>query len=183
MGTVVSAIHGRSGSAREWTRSLRARASDGIVLVTSALEPVLHEELRILGVPLVVVDPVGSPPWTCPPSAPPTGRAAWPPRSICQALGHRRIGLVTGPPRLLCSRARLDGYRAALEGTGVAVDESPVVPGDFRPESPPPLNAVMPRPAAAEAARKPQRDSAGCPCHALPRSQGRTIPRPLVHAH
>ncbi|MYS53740.1 substrate-binding domain-containing protein, partial [Streptomyces sp. SID6013] len=50
-------------------------------------------------------------------------------------LGHRRIGLIAGPPRLLCSRARHDGYRAALHGAGVAVDDSLVVPGDFRHES------------------------------------------------
>lgn len=60
VGTVVSAIRGRSGSAREWMRNLRARASDGAVFVTPALEPVLHEDLRILGVPLVAVDPAGS---------------------------------------------------------------------------------------------------------------------------
>lgn len=83
VGTVVSAIHGRSGAAREWMRNLRARASDGVVLVTSALDMVLHDELRALGVPLVVVDPAGSPHWTRPPSAPPTGREGSRPPSIC----------------------------------------------------------------------------------------------------
>ncbi|MEU6914682.1 LacI family DNA-binding transcriptional regulator [Streptomyces olindensis] len=135
VGTVVSAIHGRSGDAREWMRNLRARASDGVILVTSALEPMLHEELRILGVPLVVVDPAGSPAL----DAPTIGAANWSGGMAATAhllsLGHRRIGLIAGPPRLLCSRARLDGYRAALEGAGIAVDESLVVPGDFRPES------------------------------------------------
>ncbi|WDV50248.1 LacI family DNA-binding transcriptional regulator [Streptomyces coeruleorubidus] len=135
VGTVVSAIHGRSGDAREWMRNLRARASDGVILVTSALEPTLHEELRILGVPLVVVDPAGSPAL----EAPTIGAANWSGGMAATehllSLGHRRIGLIAGPPRLLCSRARLDGYRAALEGAGIALDESLVVPGDFRPES------------------------------------------------
>ncbi|MDT0399409.1 MULTISPECIES: LacI family DNA-binding transcriptional regulator [Streptomyces] len=134
-GTVVSAIHGRSGDAREWMRNLRARASDGVVLVTSALEPTLHEELRILGVPLVVVDPAGSPAL----DVPTIGAANWSGGMAATghllSLGHRRIGMITGPARLLCSRARLDGYRAALEGSGIALDESLVVPGDFRPES------------------------------------------------
>ncbi|MFJ4200593.1 LacI family DNA-binding transcriptional regulator [Streptomyces sviceus] len=135
VGTVVSAIHGRSGDAREWMRNLRARASDGVILVTSALDTVLHDELRMLGVPLVVVDPAGSPAL----DAPTIGAANWSGGLAATehllSLGHRRIGLIAGPPRLLCSRARLDGYRAALEGAGLTFDEALVVPGDFHPES------------------------------------------------
>ena len=131
MGTVVSAIHGRAGSARQWMKNLRARASDGVILVTSVLEPVLHEELRRLHVPIVVVDPAGSPAL----DAPTIGAANWAGGMAATehllALGHRRIGFVAGPPRLLCSRARLDGYRAALEAAGVAADERLVVTGDF----------------------------------------------------
>ncbi|KXK58332.1 hypothetical protein AWW66_30385 [Micromonospora rosaria] len=35
--------------------------------------------------------------------------------------GHRRIGIVAGPDRILCCRARLDGYRSALEAAGLPV--------------------------------------------------------------
>ncbi|MHC5903721.1 LacI family DNA-binding transcriptional regulator [Streptomyces sp. S6] len=135
VGTVVSAIHGRSGDAREWMQNLRARASGGVILVTSDLEPTLHDQLRILGVPLVVVDPTG----TCADGVPVIGAANWSGGLAATehllALGHRRIGLIAGPRRLLCSRARYDGYRAALEAAGVPVDESLVVPGDFQSES------------------------------------------------
>ncbi|MFF5342611.1 LacI family DNA-binding transcriptional regulator [Streptomyces althioticus] len=135
VGMVVSAIHGLSGDAREWIRGLRARASGGVVLVTSALESSLHEELRILGVPLVVVDPDGSPGL----DVPTVGAANWSGGLAATqhllSLGHRRIGLIAGTPRLLCSRARLDGYRAALEAAGITPDDALVVPGDFRPES------------------------------------------------
>ena len=48
-------------------------------------------------------------------------------------LGHRRIGLIAGPKSLLCSRARLDGYRAALEAAGI--EEQLIVQGDFLHES------------------------------------------------
>lgn len=135
VGTVVSAIHGRSGAARDWMRNLRARASDGVILVTSTLDTDLHDELRALGVPLVVVDPAGSPAL----EAPTIGAANWAGGLAATehllSLGHRRIGLIAGPPRLLCSRARFDGYRAALEGAGLTFDEALVVPGDFHPES------------------------------------------------
>lgn len=131
VGTVVSAIHGASRPARQWMTNLRARASDGVILVTSVLEPHLHEELRRLGVPLVVVDPAGSPSL----DAPTVGATNWAGGMAATehliGLGHRRVGFIAGPQRLLCSRARLDGYRAALEGAAIEVDDALIVPGDF----------------------------------------------------
>lgn len=135
VGTVVSAIHDRAGAARQWMKNLRARASDGVILVTSALEPVLHKELHRLGVPLVVIDPAGSPAL----DAPTIGATNWAGGMAATGhlleLGHRRIGFIAGPPRLLCSRARLDGYRSALEDAGVPVNDELIVPGDFYHES------------------------------------------------
>ncbi|MEU5344595.1 MULTISPECIES: LacI family DNA-binding transcriptional regulator [unclassified Streptomyces] len=135
IGTVVSAIHNRSGDARQWMTNLRARASDGVVLVTSVLEPVLHEELRRLGVPLVVIDPAGSPALDVPTVGATNWAGGMAATEHLLRLGHRRIGFVAGPPRLLCSRARLDGYRAALDRAGIPVDRSLIVPGDFYQES------------------------------------------------
>ncbi|MFI1172878.1 LacI family DNA-binding transcriptional regulator [Streptomyces melanogenes] len=136
VGTVVSAIHDRAGAARQWMTNLRARASDGVILVTSALEPGLHDELRHLGVPLAVIDPAGRSPVA---EAPTVGATNWAGGMAATEhllqLGHRRIGFIEGPPRLLCSRARLDGYRAALDAARVAADGDLVVPGDFYPES------------------------------------------------
>jgi LacI family transcriptional regulator len=135
VGTVISAIHDRAGAARQWMTNLRARASDGVILVTSVLEPVLHKELHRLGVPIVVVDPAGAPAL----NAPTIGATNWAGGLAATEhlleLGHRRIGFIAGPPRLLCSRARLDGYRAALESAGMPVDEALTVPGDFYHES------------------------------------------------
>jgi DNA-binding LacI/PurR family transcriptional regulator len=50
-------------------------------------------------------------------------------------LGHRRIGTITGRPAVLCSQARLDGYRAALARAGIAADPALVAVGDFHYES------------------------------------------------
>ncbi|MCX5530125.1 LacI family DNA-binding transcriptional regulator [Streptomyces sp. NBC_00006] len=131
VGTVVSAIHDRAGDAREWMTNLRARASDGVILVTSVLEPGLRDELRRLRVPLVVIDPAGAPVT----DAPTIGATNWAGGMAATEhlleLGHRRIGFIQGPPRLLCSRARLDGYRAALDVADVPVEGELIVAGDF----------------------------------------------------
>ena len=37
-------------------------------------------------------------------------------------LGHRRIAVIDRSVAMLCSRARIDGYRAVLESAGVEVD-------------------------------------------------------------
>ncbi|WP_370116064.1 LacI family DNA-binding transcriptional regulator [Streptacidiphilus sp. MAP12-33] len=46
-------------------------------------------------------------------------------------LGHRRIGVVSGPPELLTVRHRLDGARRALRGLGVPAAEDAIEAGDF----------------------------------------------------
>jgi LacI family transcriptional regulator len=131
LGTVVSAIHRRRSSARQWLQNLRARASDGAILVTTDLDPGLHTQLRRLHVPAVVVDPAGLPDL----DVPTIGATNWA-GGLCAtehlaSLGHRRIGHVSGRPGLWCSRARLDGYRGGMESLGVDVDPALVVPGDF----------------------------------------------------
>ncbi|OGF16908.1 MAG: hypothetical protein A2W00_10730 [Candidatus Eisenbacteria bacterium RBG_16_71_46] len=46
-------------------------------------------------------------------------------------LGHRRIAVITGPPRNSDAQQRLEGYRAALRDAGVAPDPELEIPGDF----------------------------------------------------
>lgn len=135
MGTVVSAIHSRSSSARQWMQNLRARASDGVILVTSDLNAGLHEELRRLDVPTVVVDPAGVPSLDVPTIGATNWAGGMSATEHLLGLGHTRIGFVAGPRRLLCSRARLDGYRAALESAGLPVRDELIYQGDFYHES------------------------------------------------
>ncbi len=48
------------------------------------------------------------------------------------SLGHQRIGCITGPPDLMNSQKRSDGYRQAIQQAGLPLDKSLVVEGDFR---------------------------------------------------
>jgi LacI family transcriptional regulator len=133
VGTVVSAVHRRSTSTRQWLQNLRARASDGVIFVTSDVTAPVHTELRRLSIPVVVVDPAGG----ADADVPTIGATNWAGgRSATEhlvSLGHRRIGLIAGPKLLMCSRARMDGYRAALDAAGI--EEEFVVQGDFMHES------------------------------------------------
>ena len=134
-GTVVSAIHQQPASARQWLRNLRARATDGIIFVTSTLTPPMHAELHRLNIPMVVIDPAGVPAIDVPTIGASNWAGGLSATEHLLSLGHRRIGFVAGPKQLLCSRARLDGYRAALDAAGVDMDDELIVQGDFYTES------------------------------------------------
>ncbi|HEV2342975.1 MAG TPA: LacI family DNA-binding transcriptional regulator [Actinocrinis sp.] len=135
VGTVVSAIHRRPTATRQWLRNLQARSTDGVILVTSDVQSPLHAELRRLGLPAVVIDPAGLPGQ----DVPTVGAANWAGALAATehliSLGHRRIGFIAGPSTLVCSRTRLDGYRAALEAAMLGVDPELIMPGDFYHES------------------------------------------------
>jgi LacI family transcriptional regulator len=47
-------------------------------------------------------------------------------------MGHRRIGVISGPRTLQTARDRVDGYRAALREARIAYDAALVREGDFR---------------------------------------------------
>ena len=134
-GTVVTAIHHEAGPTRQWLANLRARASDGVVLVTTNLDVLLHEELRSLRVPAVVIDPAGVPDLDVPTIGSNNWAGGVSATEHLVTLGHRRIAHVAGPPPLWCSRARLDGYRAELQAAGLPIDPDLVVEGNFDFES------------------------------------------------
>jgi LacI family transcriptional regulator len=120
---------------KQWLQNLRARASDGVIFVTSELTPPVYSELHRLGIPVVVVDPAGGAAMDVPIIGATNWAGGLNATEHLVSLGHRRIGFIAGPKRLLCSRARLDGYRAALEAVGVSVDDKLIKQGDFLHES------------------------------------------------
>jgi LacI family transcriptional regulator len=105
-----------------------------VILVTTRLTAAQVGQLRGARIPLVIVDPANTPP----PDIPSVGATNWTGGLAATehllSLGHRRIGVITGPADYLCSLARLDGYRSALERAGLGADIPPVKYGDFRHE-------------------------------------------------
>ncbi len=118
-----------------WLASLARGKTDGVILVLTSLTPEHRKVLNALKVPIVVVDPDGQPD----PTVPSIGAANWAGGLTAAEhlieLGHRRIATITGRPSVLCSQARLAGYRAALERAGIPYDEQLVAFGDFHYES------------------------------------------------
>lgn len=133
-GVAVSAV--RHGNARpaSWTSALASHDTDGVILVTSELTGLQLGQLRDADIPLVVVDPVNPPPADLPSVGATNWAGGLAATEHLLGLGHRRIGAVAGPGDYLCSRARIDGYRSALERAGVRFDPALVRHGDFQHE-------------------------------------------------
>jgi LacI family transcriptional regulator, repressor for deo operon, udp, cdd, tsx, nupC, and nupG len=47
------------------------------------------------------------------------------------ALGHTSIAYLAGPKSNILERQRLEGFRLALRGAGISIDEDMILPGDF----------------------------------------------------
>ncbi|MGI5131136.1 LacI family DNA-binding transcriptional regulator [Pseudonocardia sp. CA-107938] len=114
-----------------WVDDVLRRRPVGIILVACVLPAKDQQRLRSRNIPLVMLDPAGNPG----PDVPSIGSADWnggylATRHLIE-LGHRRIGIITGPHDMLASTARLSGYRAALDSAGIVSDPELIRPGEF----------------------------------------------------
>lgn len=124
----------RHSPAPDWVEGVLQRRPIGVVLVFSALPQEVKQQLRARSIPFVIIDPAGDPD----PDVPSVGSANWngglaATRHLIE-LGHRRIGIITGPEDMLCSLARLDGYRSAMSMAGLEAGPDLVRYGDFHVE-------------------------------------------------
>ena len=114
-----------------WVDGIVQRQPIGAILVFSNLTDKERGVFRSHHIPFVVFDPSGNPAlddmsvqadnWT-------GGVIAT--RHLMK-LGHRNIGIITGPDEMMRSRARFDGYAAALAERGLPVRPDLVTEGDF----------------------------------------------------
>ncbi|MFF3896221.1 LacI family DNA-binding transcriptional regulator [Streptomyces sp. NPDC001812] len=121
----------RHTPAPDWLPGVLQRRPLGVVLVFSALPKDVKRRLRAAAIPFVVIDPAGDPD----PDVPSVGSANWAgglaaTRHLTD-LGHERVAIITGPEDMLCSLARLDGYRSALALAGLETDPRLTRFGDF----------------------------------------------------
>jgi len=131
IGLILTESGDRHSPGAAWIDGVLRRKPIGVILVFSDLVPVEKHKLRSRGVNFVVVDPADEPE----PDVASIGSANWA-GGLAAAehlieLGHRRIGMISGPEDMICSIARVDGYRSALERAGIGFDPALVRAGDF----------------------------------------------------
>jgi LacI family xylobiose transport system transcriptional regulator len=131
LAVVVTELHGRHTPGRTWIEGVLTRKPAGVITVFSGPTRAQQEQLAARGIPFVLVDPTNDPEH----DYPSVGTSNWSggltaTRHLLD-LGHRRIAAITGPSQMLSSRARLDGYRAALDAGNVPVDPELIREGDF----------------------------------------------------
>jgi DNA-binding LacI/PurR family transcriptional regulator len=131
LAVVLSELQGRRTPGRGWLEGVLARRPTAVIAVLSDLSDGQRALLRSRKIPLVVVDPTGEPLHDTPSIGATNWSGGLAATRHLLGLGHRRIGVIGGPERILCSRARLDGYRAAMDEAGVPIDPTLVRYGNF----------------------------------------------------
>ncbi|NUR69323.1 MAG: LacI family DNA-binding transcriptional regulator [Hamadaea sp.] len=117
MGVVLTEFGPHHGAIRYWIDDAVARRPSCVVTVAQ-LSGEQRGQLKAQGIPFVVFDPSNE----LPEDVPFVGATNWnggrtATRHLIE-LGHREIAMIAGPGDQLYCRARLDGYRAALETAG-----------------------------------------------------------------
>jgi len=131
MSIVLTESGTRHAPAADWIEGVLRRRPAGVVLVFSDLPAEYREALRTRAIPFVIIDPAGDPS----PDVPSVGSANWSgglmaTRHLIE-LGHSRIAAITGPDDMMCSHARIDGFRSAMKSAGHPVRPEWVRFGDF----------------------------------------------------
>jgi len=135
LSVVVTESGDRHAPAPEWIEGALERRPVGVVLVLSGLPEESRRQLRVRNIPFVIIDPAGDPP----PDVPAIGAANWSGGTLAARhlleLGHTRVAVIAGPDDMLMSRARLSGFRSALDAAGLSVPPEYLRSGDFDLES------------------------------------------------
>ena len=127
----VSAVRHSGTTHASWSSALASHKTDGVLLVTSKLTARQLRQLREEDIPLVVIDPVNLPEPDLPGVGATNVAGGIAATDHLIACGHTRIAAIGGPEGYLCSHARLDGYRSALERADLRYEPELVRHGDF----------------------------------------------------
>jgi DNA-binding LacI/PurR family transcriptional regulator len=128
---VLSHLHGEHILPKRRLDAILARRPLGVLLVLCHLTPAQQEQLRRQEIPFVAVDTDSA----TSSAVPTVGSNNWNGGLIAArhllSLGHRRVAMISGPSDVLCSQARVAGFRSAHDEAGISVDTDLVRYGNF----------------------------------------------------
>ncbi|MEH1122966.1 LacI family DNA-binding transcriptional regulator [Micromonospora sp. CPCC 206061] len=128
---VLSQLGGAHQPPQQWLDGVLSRRPTGIVFVLCHPAQSHRQQLERQRIPFVVVDTDSA----TTASVPTVGSNNWNGGLLAARhlldLGHRRIAIISGPEDVLCSRARVAGFRSAHDEAGVLVDPDLVRYGNF----------------------------------------------------
>lgn len=135
LSVVLSTLGGSHIPDQAWMDEVAGRRPLGIIFVQSMLTAAQRRQLETRSIPFVVLDTNGE----TDVGAPAIGSNNWhgglaATRHLL-SHGHQRIAVISGPKDVLCSRARVDGYRAAHGEAGIEPMQDSISWGDFTVDS------------------------------------------------
>jgi DNA-binding LacI/PurR family transcriptional regulator len=118
---------------RDLLSLLRSQRVEGILLVIAAAPTPLNQISLMIdaGIPIVCLDRIPDRVPVDSVSVEDLEAAEMGVRHLIE-MGHRRIAIVTGPLALKNERRRLQGYRQALQGSSIPVEQELIWPGNLR---------------------------------------------------
>jgi len=128
---VVSQLEGRYRPSDDWLEGVLSRRPIGVLLVMCSLPESQQRQLRRQQIPFVAVDTDSA----TTASVPTVGSNNWnggllAARHLLQ-LGHRNMAVICGPQNVLCSQARLAGFRSGHDEFGLTFDQDLLRYGNF----------------------------------------------------
>lgn len=132
---LVVTVHHDDDTRPSWIDELQRGGPAAVIAVRSMLDETQRARFRELDMPLVVVDPYTAPDGTTYSVGVTNWAGGLEATDHLIALGHRRIGMLTGIADAQSSLARQHGYLAALSAAGIVADPELVRHGEFSYES------------------------------------------------
>ncbi|TDK25424.1 LacI family transcriptional regulator [Arthrobacter crusticola] len=131
LSVVLTETGSRHAPGPDWIEGVMSRRPAGVVLVFSDLPQDYRRKLDARAIPFVIIDPAGDPA----PDVPSVGSANWSGGMMATRhlidLGHTRIAAISGPEDMMCSLARIDGYRSAMNMASLPIDPELIRYGNF----------------------------------------------------
>ncbi len=128
---VIFATNENETTERLWLRSMLDHASDGVLLLLPYERIGIANSLMAQNIPFIAIGDRNEPTTLFPTIGSTIWLGGYTATQYLISLGHRRIGIITGPLHLTTSRARLAGYREALERAGIPIDTSLICEGNY----------------------------------------------------